>query len=82
MTAYWVTFEDRDPACVIVEPGGDEERALFLAGEATENVPLSAKRLPYPSRNQIGPYRDEGWCHSPSKCAGHSSCPNRYACSN
>lgn len=82
MKPWWVKFEDREPACVFTEWNADEDRAVFLAGEATESVALSAKPLPYPARPQIGPHRDEAWCHSPEKCAGYSSCPNRYACSN
>lgn len=82
MKPWWVTFEDGEPACVHTEWSGDEETAMLLAAEATDRVPLSAKPLPYTASPQIGEKRTEAWCHSPEKCAGHSSCQNRYACSN
>ncbi len=82
MKPWWVKFEDRAPACVNTEWTDDENRALLLAGEATGCVALSAKPLPYQASPQIGKLRTEAWCSSPEKCAGHSSCPNKYACSN
>lgn len=82
MRPWWVKFEDGKSACVNTEWNEDEDRALLLASEATGLVALSAKELPYTASPQIGAKRTEAWCHSPEKCAGHSSCPNRYACSN
>lgn len=82
MKPWWVTFEDGKSACVNTEWAGDEDRAVLLASEATGRVGLSAKPLPYQASPQVGALRGEAWCHSPEKCAGRSSCPHRYACSN
>lgn len=82
MKPWWIKFEDREPGCLLTEWSADADRALLLAGEATGSVPVSAKGLPYAARPLIGKLRDETWCHSPEKCAGYSSCRNRYACSN
>ncbi len=82
MKPWWVKFESGNPACINTEWGDDEDRALLLASEATGRVALSAKALPYQASPQIGALRAEAWCRSPDKCAGHSSCPHRYACSN
>ena len=82
MKPWWVKFEDRKPACVHTDWTDGAERALLLASEATGCVALSAKPLPYTASPQVGERKTEAWCHSPEKCAGHSSCQNRYACSN
>lgn len=83
MKPWWVTFKDREAACVHTEWTDGEERALELASEATGGgVAIYARPLPYTARPQIGERRTEAWCHSPEKCAGHTSCPHRYACSN
>lgn len=82
MRPWWVKFEERAAACVHTEWSDGDERAILLASEATGAVALSAKPLPYTANPQVGEKKTEAWCHSPEKCAGHSSCPNRYACSN
>lgn len=82
MKPWWVKFEDREPACVHTEWSDGEDRAIFLASEATGAIGLSAKPLPYTASPQVGEKRTEAWCRSPEKCAGFSSCPHRYACSN
>lgn len=82
MKPWWVKFEEGKPACVNTEWGDGEERALLLANEATDRTAVSAKALPYQASPQVGRLRAEAWCHSPEKCAGHSSCQSRYACSN
>lgn len=82
MKPWWVVFEDRKAACVHTGWNDDENTALLVASEATGRVALSAKPLPYTASPQVGRLRTEAWCHSPEKCAGHSSCQNRYACSN
>lgn len=78
---FWVTFEDREPACVGVDWKDGPEQAVLAASEITGCVALSAKGLPYPARPQLNKV-GEAWCYSPEKCQGYSSCPNKYACSN
>ncbi len=82
MKPWWVKFEYGKPACVNTEWSDDEDRAILLASEATGRVALSAEPLPYQASPQVGTLRAEAWCSSPDTCAGNSSCPRTYACSN
>jgi len=45
-------------------------------GEVKEILPL-----PYGARPSLDEEQPGDFCSSPDKCAGHSSCPKNYACS-
>lgn len=77
--SYWVTFSNHEPVCVNVFNRDD---ALRIAAEETGADPVDARGLPYTANPQVGKDRWEAWCHSPETCAGYSSCPHKYACSN
>ncbi len=86
MSAYWVQFENRAALCI----EGSDEAAVRVRAEAVGWV-TSVRRLPYPARPRLEPF--ETWefngravitpefCHSPNRCAGHTACPQSYACS-
>jgi len=53
-----------------------------LAQEITGKIPVYVKRLPYPANPRLGKQSNcPAFCYSPKQCAGHSSCPKSYACS-
>ncbi len=83
--SWWVTFEDRAPACVGVSES--KEAALELASEhgtVTEMYPL-----PYPARPRLDTELD-GWnkgqspsfCYRPGTCKGRSACPRNPSCTS
>lgn len=70
--SYWVTFEDRTPACVL----DDSSAPKF--GKVRSIDPL-----PYPADPVLDdrPGRVPSFCYTPEKCKGHSSCQKNWACS-
>ena len=77
---YWVEFKNRMPACVSAK---GESEAKTLAEELGGNPVTQIRRLPYPAEPQLNqdPSGCPPFCHSPRKCAGRTSCPMSYACS-
>jgi hypothetical protein len=78
MTPWWLTFTDGTHGCV-------EARTLDIATTKAEDltgkVVTVGKKLPYlavPVLYQES--TDPAFCHSPDRCAGRSSCPMDYAC--
>jgi hypothetical protein len=89
MGAYWVRFENGQEMCV---EGPDEAAVRVRAETFADPVRVqSVKRLPYPARPRLEPFESWEWqgrnvvtpefCHSPRRCAGRTSCPQSYACS-
>jgi len=86
--AYWITFKGRGSACV--EAAG-VEAAKAVAAKLTDAEVVDAKLLPYPAEPRLNKHQHEftdgrkrvcpSFCYSPRECAGRSSCPQRYACS-
>lgn len=86
MSAYWVRFEKGNYMCV----EGPREADARVRAEAVGPV-QSIRPLPYPARPRMEPYETWEWqgrtvttpelCHSPARCAGSTSCPQSYACS-
>lgn len=87
MSAFWVTFDSGNARCV-------EAATSELATEraATVGVVKSVQQLPYPAEPRMEPHETYTWnngtvaatpsfCYKPRECAGRSSCPQRYACS-
>lgn len=91
MTAFWLTFTDGTQACCEGESAfhakqiSEKLTGKKVAGGDYKNI--SSKILPYPATPIIWQFDDPvmgkfpTFCHSPKKCAGHTSCPMSYACS-
>lgn len=85
MNSYWLTFEGRKPACV---EAGDEESAAISGFSLTGAKVLTCKVLPYPALPRLNPYKDPqygvcpAFCYTPEKCAGFTSCPGSYSCTD
>ena len=91
MKAFWLTFTDGSQACC---EGSNEYDAKRIAEHLTkkkvaggEFKDIAAKPLPYPAGPIIWQLdhpvvgKCPTFCHDPRNCAGHSSCPKNYACS-
>lgn len=89
--SYWVTLtkavllrgRDRSKVCVDA-PNQETARAITVEklGIKPEQI-ASVQTLPYPSEPRLN-YTDgscPSFCIQPDKCAGYSSCPKNYACS-
>lgn len=73
---YWVTFSDRAAICIETETRKQcEEKAKELGAV------ISIHHLPYPASPRLDPTDCPDFCYSPRECAGRSSCPKSYACS-
>lgn len=91
MKAYWLTFTDNSEACCEGQSPYDAKRIAekltgkTVAGGKYENI--AAVGLPYPATPIIWQLdhpvggKCPTFCHSPKTCAGKSSCPKSYACS-
>lgn len=78
MTAYWVKFEGRSPACV---EASSHEEAMRIGSEHGGAKAISAVSLPYPALPRLGPKGDcPSFCYRPEQCAGRSCCPQDYSC--
>lgn len=79
---HWIEFRDREPGCVEAE---GEAAAVAIARQFGD--PTRVRRLPYPADPRLNPFAHPQWgvapsfCFAPRKCAGETSCPHRYACS-
>ncbi len=78
MTPYWLSFTDGTSGCC---EGATLAAAITKAEDITGKVVSGGKRLPYPAHPRIGEQSScPSFCHDPDKCAGKSSCPMDYAC--
>lgn len=91
MAAWWLTltkevsFRGRMRKSYSVD-AKDEAAACQIAAETLGITPgevASCRRLPYPAEPRLNYKGDSApsFCFQPDKCAGHSSCPRNYACS-
>lgn len=83
MRSFWLKFNERPSGCVEAK---DEKAAAAIAKEITGFDAASVKNLPYPANPRINQYDDPkhgvcpSFCFAPTKCAGNTSCPQRYSC--
>lgn len=90
MQTFWLTFTDGSRACC---QGVNEYDAKTIAEKLTGKTvaggkykDIAAKTLPYPAHPCIWqlnhPVRGECplFCTRPDECAGKTSCPQRYSC--
>lgn len=82
---FWVRFSVHKPGCV---EAPSKSEAHDIAAKLTGETPTEIDRLPYPADPRLNVHRraEDGiacpsFCHSPVECAGRTSCPQRYACS-
>lgn len=92
MTAFWVKFaapvsHGKGRVAIGCMEASDEDAVRAAAAVMFGQVPTSIQRLPYPAepRLLVDQHPKYGACPSlcfaPTECAGNSSCPKRYACS-
>ena len=72
---FWVDFTDKASACV----EGASEQECRVRAAAHGNV-ARMRTLPYPAAPRLHPTDCPSFCYRPTRCAGHTSCPNDYAC--
>ena len=76
---FWVTITGHSPVCV---EAVSHEEACAIASKETGMDAASAKILPYPAEPRIGEKTScPSFCYRPRECAGRTSCPQSYACS-
>lgn len=91
MQSYWLKFTDGSEGCC---QGQNEYDAKSIAEKLTGKTvgggqyrDIHAKILPYPATPIIWQFdhpvtgKCPPFCFTPKQCAGHSSCPKNYACS-
>lgn len=79
MRPFWVTFKTKASACIEAK---SEDEARTLGAELRGDEVTRAQILPYPALPRLGVQSDcPSFCHSPRQCAGRTSCPQNYACS-
>lgn len=78
MPAYWVKFKDGKGGCVEGTNAADATAEAESLGEV-----VSLKVLPYPANPRLSKVQSDcpAFCFTPHLCAGKSSCPKSYACS-
>lgn len=92
MKGYWLTFTDGSNGYCEGESPWDAVRiAEKLTGkkavESMQGYQPKVPTLPYPANPIIWQLdhpvngKCPPFCHAPKKCAGRSSCPQSYACS-
>lgn len=93
MSAFWIKFTDGSEACCEGRSAFDAQSiAEHLTSKTVADKPNNGtvgnvKSLPYPASPIIWqldhPVRGKHplFCHDPKNCAGRSSCPKNYACS-
>jgi hypothetical protein len=85
MKSYWVKFEGAKSGCVEAESDYD---AKLIANHVTKCQVKSVVILPYPAEPRLSAYAHPvhgmtpSFCCSPEKCAGKTSCPSNYSCTN
>ena len=91
MKTFWITFADGSQASC---QGESEYDAKIIAEKMTgkkvgggEYQDFSMKPLPYPADPAVWRFDHPvhgacpALCFSPKQCAGRTSCPQRYSCS-
>ena len=91
MKSFWLEFTDGSKACC---EGASDYDAKIIAEKVTgkkvkggDFKDIAAKELPYPATPVIWQLDHPAhgkcptFCYSPNTCAGRSSCPKDYACS-
>lgn len=77
---YWVTMTNGRTGCVVL----DHMRPAALPAYLESLVPDAKVRLvqplPYPANPKLDGNKSTPFCVSPSTCAGRTSCPRAYAC--
>lgn len=91
MQGYWIKFKDGTSGyCEGETPYGAVQIAEGVSGKEADvdnKYDPKLKTLPYPATPIIWqfehPLRGKcpPLCFAPAKCAGRTSCPQRYACS-
>lgn len=79
MRAWWVCSKGHGSGCV---EAMDETEARAIALEKLGGEILACDQLPYPASPRLHIARPDfpSFCFEPHKCKGHSSCPQRYSC--
>jgi hypothetical protein len=83
MQSYWIKFSGHKSGCV---DATTEESAKKIAKTATGHDAISCTILPYPANPRINKHVDPkygicpSFCFKPEQCAGNTSCPQRYSC--
>lgn len=73
---YWVSFSDQKPGCIEAESPDEAKQVGDKLGAVT-----TIERLPYPANPRLGERSETpSFCYEPRKCAGWTSCPQRYSC--
>lgn len=81
---YWVTFNGHAPACM---EAPTEQDARADAATLTGCEVLTVQNLPYPASPRLRPFEHPQYgcmpdlCMHGEKCAGGTSCPRSYSCS-
>lgn len=93
MSAFWIKFTDGSEACCEGRSASDAQSiAEHLTSKTVADKPNkwtvgNVKSLPYPASPIIWQLdhpvsgKHPLFCHDPKNCAGRSSCPKNYACS-
>lgn len=92
MDGYWITFTDGTKGyCEGTSPYDAIQIAEKFTGKTATfeggKWDPKLKKLPYPANPIIWQFEHPvsgkcpAFCHKPNSCAGHSSCPENYACS-
>lgn len=79
MRAWWACSEGHGSGCV---EAMNETEARAIALEKLGGEILACGQLPYPASPRLHIARPDfpSFCFEPHKCKGHSSCPQRYSC--
>lgn len=91
MKTYWLTFTDGSHGCCQGDSPFDAKRiAEKLTGKTVAGgkyQDIAATPLPYPAKPVIWQLdhpvggKEPDFCYTPEQCAGRTSCPKPYACS-
>jgi hypothetical protein len=76
MPNWWIRFSDKRGG---FNSFADTKEAAQAEGDAMGAV-IEVLPLPYPSR-EGHPNGCPPFCYTPERCAGRTSCPKSYACS-
>jgi hypothetical protein len=81
LTPYWITSDSYPASCV---EDASPELAQRQFEKRTRARVKEIKPLPYPAEPRISERKMccPSFCYTPGKCAGHTSCPKAYACSD
>lgn len=79
MIPYWVTFENRDAACIEVPVDAKYVHEICSQYGKVKEI----KALPYPAEPRLGVKSDwPSFCSTPAKCAGKNCCLKEFACND